>query len=142
LASTKYATFAVKNSRKTNYFVQWNVVIIRQMRANKFNAIPIIVDGIRFSSTKEGSFYRKLCLQKKAIRPDLQVVDIELQPRFDIIINKQKIAFYKADFRVTYADNHITIFDVKGCKKGAAYQLFKLKKKIIEALYNIEIVEV
>ena len=46
-----------------------------------------------------------------------------------------------AKIRVIYANGTKKIIDVKGLKKGSAYQLFKLKKKIVEALYNIEIIE-
>ena len=108
---------------------------------NKFNAKTIIIDGIKFQSIKEGNYYKQLLLQKKAKNESDRVVHIELQPRFDIIVNGKKIGFYKADFKTTYADNRIEIVDVKGLKKGSAYQLFKIKKKIVEALYNIEIIE-
>lgn len=109
---------------------------------NKFNAKKVQIDGITFDSKKESAFYQRICLLKNAKNINDRVVSIELQPRFDIIINSKKIGFYKADFRVLYADNRVKIYDIKGCKVGAAYQLFRLKKKIVEALYNIEIIEV
>lgn len=108
---------------------------------NKFGAIKTIVDDIKFDSKKEANYYSLLLLQKKAKNEADRVVSIELQPRYDIIINKQKIGFYKADFRVNYRFGRTEIVDVKGLKKGSAYQLFRLKKKIVEALYNIEIIE-
>jgi len=111
------------------------------MAKNKFNAKKIIIDGHKFDSIKEGRYYMQLCLQKKATNPARRVVSIELQPRFDIIVNEKKIGFYKADFRVNYGDGRTEIIDVKGLKKGSAYALFKLKKKIVEALYSIEIIE-
>lgn len=107
---------------------------------NKFNAKKTIVDNITFDSKKEANYYKRLCLLKKATRID-KVLNIELQPRYDIIVNKIKIGFYKADFKVTYP-NRVEIVDVKGLKKGSAYQLFRLKKKLVEALYNIKIIEV
>ncbi|MCK5613028.1 DUF1064 domain-containing protein, partial [Candidatus Pacearchaeota archaeon] len=97
---------------------------------NKFNAKKTIIDGIKFDSKKEANYYQQLLLQKKAKNDSDRVVHIELQPRFDIIVNWKFIGFYKADFRVKYADN-----------KGSAYQLFRLKKKLVEATYNIEIIE-
>ena len=109
---------------------------------NKFNAKKITIDGIIFDSKKEAAFYHRLCLLKNAKNINDRVLSIDLQPRFDIIINLKRIGFYKADFRVLYADNTVKVYDVKGCKVGAAYQLFRFKKKIIEALYNIEIIEV
>ncbi len=108
---------------------------------NKFNAKKIIIGGFLFDSKKEGLYYYQLLLLKKAEKESERVVKIELQPRYDIVVNKKKIGFYKADFKTTYADKRIEIVDVKGLKKGSAYQLFRLKKKLVEALYNIEIIE-
>jgi len=109
---------------------------------NKFGAVKTIINGIKFDSKKEANYYRQLKLQKKAVRIDERVVNIEFQPRYDIIVNDKKIGFYKADFKVNYGDGRIEIVDVKGCKTGSAYQLFKLKKKLVEALYDIEIIEI
>lgn len=108
---------------------------------NKFGAKKTEVDGIVFDSKKEANYYSQLLLQKNAKDEVDRVLSIEIQPRFDIIVNEQKIGFYKADFRVRYEFGRNEIIDVKGLKKGSAYQLFRLKKKIVEALYNIEIIE-
>lgn len=110
--------------------------------SNKFNAKKVIIDGIKFDSTKEGNYYKRLKLQQKAVNPAERVVDIKLQVRYDIVVNEKKICFYKLDFQVTYADGRKEYVDVKGHKKGAAYQNFRLKKKLVEALYNISITEV
>ena len=107
---------------------------------NKFNAKKIIISGIIFDSKKEGLYYLRLLMLKKAKVDSERVIKIELQPRYDIVINRKKIGFYKADFKVTYSDR-VEIIDVKGLKKGSAYQLFRLKKKLVEALYSIEIIE-
>ena len=70
-----------------------------------------------------------------------KVVKIEKQVRYDVIVNDEKICFYKLDFKVTYKDR-IEYIDVKGLRRGCAYQMFKLKKKLVEALYGIKITEV
>ncbi len=108
---------------------------------NKFGAIKTTIDGITFDSKKEANYYSQLIVLKKAKKESDRVVSIKLQPRFNIIVNWKLIGFYKADFQVLYADDRVEIVDVKGLKKGAAYQLFRLKKKLVEALYDIEIVE-
>lgn len=107
--------------------------------SNKFNTKKIIIDNIKFDSIKEGRYYQKLKLLTKANGND-KVLKIETHPRYDIFIKDKYIAFYKADFKVTYIDR-VEIIDVKGLKKGCAYQHFKLKKKLVEALYNIKIIE-
>lgn len=109
---------------------------------NKFNAKKTTVNGIVFDSKKEATYYSQLLLQKNAKKEAERVIDVELQPRFDMLMNGKHIGFYKADFRVAYADGMVEVIDVKGLRKGSAYQLFRLKKKIVEALYNIEIIEV
>ena len=111
---------------------------------NKYHAKKVIIDGITFDSTKEGSFYKQLLLKEKAIEEKERVIDIELQPRFDYTIEyaangrtmKTK-AFYKADFKVTYGNGSVQIIDVKGFKTS----IYKQKKKIIESLYKIQIIE-
>ena len=47
-------------------------------------------------SKKEAKRYTELLLLKSqgVIR------DLELQPKFDIIINEKKIAYYRADFQI------------------------------------------
>lgn len=93
-------------------------------------------DGIVFASKLEMERYCVLKLYEKCG----VISGLELQPRFDIVVNKKPCGFYKADFRYTEAGK-VIIEDVKGSKKGAAYVMFRLKKKIVEALYGIKIVE-
>lgn len=108
---------------------------------NKFNAKKITIDGVVFDSQKEGRYYQRLKLLKMARDTNNRPKEIIFQPRYDIIVNNIKIGFYKADFKVIYP-NRTEIIDVKGLRKGSAYQLFRLKKKLVEALYQIEIIEV
>lgn len=109
---------------------------------NKFNARKITCSDGTFDSVKEYKFYLQLKAQMKAVDNDLRVQSIERQVRYDIVIAGQKIGFYKLDHLVTYANGNKRYFDVKGCRSGAAYQLFRLKKKCVEAIYNIKIEEV
>ena len=111
---------------------------------NKFNAKKIIIGGILFDSKKEGLYYLKLSMLKKATNKGDRVGEIELQPKFHYEMEYKangntykKKAFYKADFKVKYADGREEIIDVKGFKTA----IYKQKKKIVEALYNIEIIE-
>lgn len=48
------------------------------IKKNKYNARKIIVDGIEFDSIAESEYYQKL-------KKDKNVVNIELQPKFQII---------------------------------------------------------
>ena len=101
----------------------------------KYRAQPVEIDGIRFASKKEGRRYKELCLRKIAGEIDA----LELQPSYQIILNDRKICKYIADFR--YQDKVLgreVIEDVKGVRTP----LYKLKKKLVEAQYNIEVSEI
>lgn len=101
-------------------------------RQNKYRAIPTIEDGIRFASKREARRYREL---KMAERGGL-ITNLELQPKFEMVVNGHKICTYRADF-VYFEDGIRTVEDSKGHRT----QVYKLKKKLMKALYNIEIME-
>ena len=99
---------------------------------NKYRAIKTIVDDITFDSKKEAKRYSQLKLMLKA----KAIFDLKLQPKFDLIINDIKIGFYKADFE--YIENgERVVEDVKGMKTP----IYNLKKKMIKAIYGIDIFE-
>lgn len=110
--------------------------------ANKFHAKKINSEDGIFDSKKEYNYFLSLKLQMKAIHPEDRVEKIERQVRYDIDVNGKRICFYKLDFRTTYGDGTVRCVDVKGLKIGSAYQNFRLKKKLVEAIYGIEIIEV
>ena len=109
---------------------------------NKYFAKKYEVNGIVFHSIKEGKYYEKLLNLRSAKDKKERVVKIELQVPFKIYINGIKVFAYYLDFKVWYANNVIRYQDVKGYKKGAAYSMFKLKKKCVEAQEGIVIEEV
>ncbi|MBN2661561.1 MAG: DUF1064 domain-containing protein [Tannerellaceae bacterium] len=109
---------------------------------NKFHAQKIDINGEIFDSKKEYRYFVKLDLCRKASTNSERVISIERQVRYDIHVNEKYIAFYKLDFRVKYADGKIRHIDIKGLKKGSAYQIFRLKKKLVEAIYGIQIEEI
>ena len=106
---------------------------------SKYRAIKTEFNGITFDSKKEAVYYRHLKLLMKAKSRNERVIEIILQPRFDIVVNDCKIGFYKADFQVYYADGTQEIIDVKGYIRTPVY---RLKKKLVEAIYGIRIIEV
>lgn len=111
------------------------------MAKNKYNAKRTEYNGVMYDSKKEAGFAKKLDLLMYAKDPKHKVYRVDRQVPFQITVNHQKIAKYILDFKVTYEDR-VEYIDVKGMKSGAAYQMFKLKKKLVEALYDIEIIEV
>lgn len=106
-------------------------------KPNKYNAKKTYVDGIKFDSKKEARRYCELNVLLKAG----DISNLELQPRYDIVINGVKVCFYKADFRYMQ-DGKIVVEDVKGSKQGEAYRMFRLKSKLVKACYGIDIIEI
>ena len=102
--------------------------------ANKYNAKPVVIDGIKFHSTGEGNRYKELKYQKYAglIR------DFEMQVPIICTVANKKICAYICDFVVTLNDGSIVHEDYKGFKTA----IYILKKKLVEALHGIKIVEV
>ena len=103
-------------------------------RRTKYNAKKTYVDGIKFDSKAEARRYGELKLLLKSGG----ISHLELQPRYDFIVNNVKLGFYKADFRyVDLASNKLIVEDVKGMKTP----IYSLKKKLMKAIHGIEILE-
>ena len=106
----------------------------------KYRNIKTEVDGIVFDSKAEARRYAELKLLEKAN----EISDLRLQPEFDCVVNGQKICTYKADFEYWIRDEEFSPDDKYVCEdvKGFKTQVYRLKKKLVEALHDIEIREV
>lgn len=104
-------------------------------RKHKYGAIPKVVDDIWFPSTLEADHYAELKLRERAG----EIYELERQPRFPIVVNGIALAEYRADFayRVT-ATGGREIIDCKGVRTP----LYRLKKRLVETLHGITIIEV
>ena len=99
---------------------------------SKYGAIKTVVDGITFDSKKEARRYGELKLLLSAG----QITNLLRQPEFPITINGVGCGKYIADF--SYMDGGLhTIEDCKGMRTP----VYKLKKRIVEAMYGIKITE-
>jgi hypothetical protein len=107
---------------------------------SKYGAKKTVIDGITFDSKREAQYYAELKLLRRAG----QIKDIQLQPVYEIHPaykkGKKKIQAitYKADFLVTYSDGHTEVIDVK----GVLTEVYRIKKKMFEYKYGIEIKEI
>lgn len=104
------------------------------MKRNKFNAVKVELDGHTFDSKKEAAYYQELKLREKA----KEVSHIEVHPKIEVIGHKslKKLFSYTPDFR--FFDKVMgkrRVIDVKGYKKGSSYQIFRLKKKLVEEYF-------
>ena len=112
---------------------------------SKYKNRKVIHEGIKFDSIREKNYYIQLCMLKRASKVEDRVVDIQLQPEFELQPaykkGKRKVRAikYRADFWVMYADGYVKIIDVKGIRTS----VYRLKKKLFEYKYpRAEIVEV
>ena len=108
-------------------------------KVNKYHNQKVIYNGIKFDSQREKNYYIKLLLlQEYNMIEDLKrQVKFELQPGYEINGKKIKSINYLADF--TYREKgKLHVIDVKGVRTNE----YKLKKKMFEYKYNIEIEEV
>jgi len=103
----------------------------------KYKNIKTVINGISFDSKKEAAYYGILKLKQKA-----KLIDsFQMQVRYDLIVNGIKICFYKADF-VTYKDGVVLeVIDVKS-EMTKKLPVYRLKKKLLKAIYGIDIVEI
>ena len=99
-----------------------------------------------FDSKREASFNAKLEQLRCASCVHERVAEIERQVKFVLIPAQRgpdgKIAErkceYIADFRVTFADGRIEVFDVKGFKTKD----YIIKRKLMRYVHSIEVKEV
>jgi hypothetical protein len=102
-------------------------------KRHKYNVSPRemrTIDGITFDSKAEMHHYRKLkdMQAQGLIRYFLRQVPFHLPGN----------VVYRTDFMVVYTDGRIEYVDVKGMRTA----MYKLKRKQVEALFPVKIVEV
>jgi hypothetical protein len=105
---------------------------------NKYKNKWTEYNGVKYQSQKEALYAQELDLLLKAKK----IVSWNRQIKMPIEIDGVHICNYVCDFEVLHPDGKVEYIDVKGMRSGAPYQLFKLKKKLVEAIYNIELREV
>ena len=110
---------------------------------NKYKNKKTIVDGIEFDSKKEAVRYQELKLLEKSKK----ITDLKLQVPFillnDYILNdkEHRGIKYIADF--AYIDIETGKYVVEDVKSSATKtQVYRLKKKLFESRYGIEIKEI
>ncbi len=101
---------------------------------NKYRNKPTEVDGVTFASKREAKYYTDLKLLERAG----EIRQLELQPRFKCVIDGKKICTYVADFAFREKDGRYRVLDVKGVETP----VFKIKRKLVEALFPHVTVEV
>lgn len=104
-------------------------IIMPSKMGNKF----VVIDGIKFRSRKEAGYYCRLKLRVKAGL----VTRFERQVRLPVFVNGIKILTYFCDFVEYLSDGSVHYVDVKGFRTD----VYKIKKRAVEAYYSIKIIE-
>jgi hypothetical protein len=104
---------------------------LKPVRKNKYNAVRV---G-QYDSKKEAQRGHELSLLEQAGK----IEALEHHPIFPLSVNGVEVGSYEADF---------VYVDVESCKtitedvKGVKTDVYRLKKKLMKAIYNIDITEV
>lgn len=123
--------------------MRWNEADLRHgtpraARGAKYGNKITEYDGRKYHSKKEAGYARELDMLSKARVDAQRVVSWLPQVKYRLEVNGVKIADYILDFKVEYADGRVEYVDVKGVRTGE----YVMKKKLMKALFNIDIIEV
>lgn len=102
-------------------------------RRSKYNARPTVEGGIRFDSQAEARRYGELRLLQVAG----EIMNLEVHPHYPLVVNSEKVGEFVADF--SYREKgKVVVEDVKGVRTP----LYRIKAKLMHALYQITVKEV
>ena len=107
----------------------------------KYHNKKVKYDGYTFDSIREKNYYIKLKLLEKSGKiKELELQkEFELQPSFKLNNKTSRKITYRADFTYkTTEDDKLHVVDVKGFRTD----VYRLKKKLFEYKYRIEIEEI
>jgi len=86
-------------------------MVIRKRRRGKYNAQPVVIDGIRFASKAEGAYY--MLIRNKPQKITMQE-PFEILSAFKINGKRYSARKYKPDFCFYDGEKLAKVVDVKG----------------------------
>lgn len=105
---------------------------MRFRKRNKYNAIKTFcLQGHKHDSRLESGYCNMLHSTK-------DIILVEQQVKFPMIVEGKLICNHIADFVVTYKDGHKECHECKGFETS----IWRLKKKLFDALYQMKYVVV
>ena len=112
---------------------------------NKYKNRKVIVDGELFDSKKEALRWGQL----KSLEKIKAISDLQRQVKYTLIPSQKdengKVIEQKCSYiaDLVYRQNgQIVVEDVKGYRKGGAYAVFVIKRKLMLQKYGIKVKEV
>lgn len=123
---------------------------------NKYNAKKVEIDGIKFDSVKESRRFLVLRAMEEAgtisdLKRQVKYVLIPAQREADTVGKRggkikgkllERECSYVADFVYKDAQGNTIVEDVKGYRGGGAYEIFKIKRKLMLYIHGIKINEI
>ena len=103
-------------------------------RRSKYGAKTKVQDGIKFDSRREAARYRELLLMQAAN----EISGLEPHPKFALHVNGIQVGTYSADASYWCHGKYC----VEDCKGYARTQLYRLKRRMMQAEYGITVQEV
>ena len=111
---------------------------LRLQRRQKYGATRVTLDGLTFDSKREASRYLQLKLRARAG----EIAQLEVHPRYYLIVNDHAIGRVTLDFRyVDLKTGHQVVEDAKSPATHKARD-WVLRKKLLKALHGVEVQEV
>lgn len=99
---------------------------------SKYGSRKTEVDGYIFDSKMEAARYNDL----KLLERSGEIKSLIVHPVIPLVVNGKRIGRYIADFSY-YQDDKKIVEDVKGARTA----VYMLKKRLVNAIYGIEILE-
>jgi len=100
-------------------------------KPRKYLNVKTEVDGIKFDSKREAREYGNLVYRQRAG----EISHLEVHPKFLIVVNGVRIGSYTADFKfMDKAEGRFRVIDIKS-PSTAKNTTFRIKKRLVEALY-------
>lgn len=108
-------------------------------KKSKYNAAGERIDGRWFASAAEARRYEQL----KRLIEEGQIDNLELQKKLPCTVNNVVICNYLADFAYDVIDDRgYTLRSVVEDVKGMVTDVYRIKKKLVEAVHRIRIDEI
>lgn len=107
-------------------------------KKSKYGNNKVEVDGITFDSEKEAKRYGQLKMMQKAG----MIAFLKLQEKYDLVVNENKVCSYIADFVYTDAKTGQEVVEDVKSEMTRKLPLYRMKKKLMKQVFNIEIKEV
>ena len=141
----------IRPSANTMSLAELNQALKKKPK-NKYMAKKVELDGHKFDSVKESKRYTHLKMLEEAG----EISSLRMQVIYPFVHNKHQITRYIADFVYRNADGDEIVEDVKGFRSrkyrgkdgkmkyqsSPAYTMFRMKKKMMQAWYGIDVQEI